>query len=206
MIIISGMIGVGKSTYARELEEHFASQAFYESVDDNPVLAKFYQSPENYAFLSQLYFLSTRFASSKEASVHPRGLLDRSILEDLLFAEVNHDLGRMTPEEKIVYDGLAKSLVEEINGFTDQKLYVYLKASFDTIRQRIALRDRSIEQDPKLLEYYKALHVRYYDWMKEHVDPAELLVIDTDQYDIFDADDRAAVFSQITLKLQTMGF
>lgn len=206
MIVLSGMIGVGKTTYAKELEGHFASQAFYESVDDNPILAKFYADPEQYAFLSQLYFLSTRFASSKQASVHGRGLLDRSIIEDVLFAEVNHDLGRMTAEEKIVYDGLAKNLVAEVKGFTDQRLYVYLKASFDTIKKRIALRDRAIEQDPKLLEYYKALHVRYDDWMHEHVDPAQLLVIDTDRYDIKRKEDKAEVFNQITIKLQTMGF
>lgn len=199
------MIGVGKTTYVSMLAEKLATEAFYEASDTNPVLEKFYQEPEEYGFMSQIYYLSTRFAATKKASAYPRYLLDRVMIEDVLFAQVNHDLGRISVEEKIVYDTLANNLLEEINSMQTKNLYIYLKASFDTILKRITLRDRSFEQDPALVEYYRALHLRYDNWITSNIAPAELLVIDTDKYDILKPEDKEEVLSIILLRMQSLG-
>ena len=41
LIVVGGMIGLGKSSVAEILGEHFKSDVFYESVDDNPILLCF---------------------------------------------------------------------------------------------------------------------------------------------------------------------
>ncbi len=82
MIVLAGTIGAGKSSLTEMMAEHFDSQAFYESIDDNEVLPLFYANPEQYAFLLQIYFLNKRFASIKQAMKDDNNVLDRSIYED----------------------------------------------------------------------------------------------------------------------------
>ena len=38
VIVLAGTIGAGKSSLTEMMAEHFDSQAFYESIDDNEVL------------------------------------------------------------------------------------------------------------------------------------------------------------------------
>ena len=95
VIVVGGMIGLGKSSVSKVLGEHFNSEVFYESVDDNPLLPLFYSESEEeiqkkrYPFLLQLYFLNTRFKSIKEALYADNNVLDRSSYEDLDFAKKN---------------------------------------------------------------------------------------------------------------------
>ena len=62
LIVVGGMIGLGKSSVAEILGKHFNSDVFYESVEGNPILPLFYSSNEEevlknrYPFLLQLYF------------------------------------------------------------------------------------------------------------------------------------------------------
>ena len=46
LIVVGGMIGLGKSSVAEILGKHFNSDVFYESVDDNPILPLFYSESE----------------------------------------------------------------------------------------------------------------------------------------------------------------
>ena len=63
MIVVAAMIGAGKSSLAKILGEHYNTDVFYESVDDNPILPLFYTASEEeieakrYPFLLQLHFL-----------------------------------------------------------------------------------------------------------------------------------------------------
>ena len=80
VIVLAGMIGAGKSTYTKLISDALGSEAFYESVDDNRILEKFYEDPKRWAFSLQIYFLNTRFRSIKDALQHQNNVLDRSIL------------------------------------------------------------------------------------------------------------------------------
>ena len=60
MIVLSGTIGAGKTSLTEMLANHLDSKAFYESVDDNPILPLFYENPKKYGFLLQIYFLMIR--------------------------------------------------------------------------------------------------------------------------------------------------
>ena len=149
MIVLAGTIGAGKSSLTEMMAEHFDSQAFYESIDDNEVLPLFYANPEQYAFLLQIYFLNKRFASIKQAMKDDNNVLDRSIYEDSLLFHLNADLGRATETEVRVYDELLENMMEELPYAAHKKhpdLLVHIRVSFDTMLERIEKRGRSYDQ------------------------------------------------------------
>ncbi|MEG1003225.1 deoxynucleoside kinase [Clostridium sp.] len=192
VIVVGGMIGLGKSSVAKILGEHLNSDVFYESVDDNPILPLFYSETEEeinknrYPFLLQLYFLNTRFKSIKEALVHNDNILDRSIYEDWYFAKKNMELGRISELEMSIYENLLKNMMEELEELPKKApdVMIYLKGSFETVLERIRLRGRDFEVDDDLKEYYEFLWKDYDDWVENHYDASEVLIIDMDKMDV----------------------
>ncbi|WP_097034381.1 deoxynucleoside kinase [Clostridium tertium] len=192
LIVVGGMIGLGKSSVAEILGEHFKSDVFYESVDDNPILPLFYSESEEeiqkkrYPFLLQLYFLNTRFKSIKEALVHNNNVLDRSIYEDWYFAKKNMELGRINDLEMKIYEDLLHNMLEELEELPKKApdVMVYLKGSFETVLNRIALRGREFEIDDSLKEYYHFLWKDYDAWVENCYNASEVLIIDMDNMDV----------------------
>ena len=192
LIVVGGMIGLGKSSVAEILGEHFKSDVFYESVDDNPILPLFYSESEEeiqkkrYPFLLQLYFLNTRFKSIKEALVHNNNVLDRSIYEDWYFAKKNMELGRINDLEMKIYEDLLHNMLEELEELPKKApdVMVYLKGSFKTVLNRISLRGRDFEIDESLKEYYHFLWKDYDAWVENCYNASEVLIIDMDNMDV----------------------
>lgn len=203
LIVVGGMIGLGKTSVAEILGEAFGSEVFYESVDDNPILPLFYTASDEeiqakrYPFLLQLHFLDTRFKSIKRALVHNNNVLDRSIYEDWYFAKKNMELGRINALEMQVYESLLNNMMEELEELPKKApdLMVYLKASFETVIDRIMNRGRSFELDEHLTEYYKFLWQGYDEWVMKHYKASQVLIIDMDTYDVVsnDADKHAVI-------------
>lgn len=197
LIVVGGMIGLGKSSVAKILGEYFNSDVFYESVDDNPILPLFYSETEEeiqkrrYPFLLQLYFLNTRFKSIKEALVHNNNVLDRSIYEDWYFAKKNMELGRISNLEMEIYEDLLNNMLEELDELPKKApdLMVYLKGSFETVLNRINLRGREFEIDDSLKEYYEFLWKDYDDWVKNHYKASDVLIIDMDKMDVVNSEE-----------------
>ena len=191
LITVGAMIGAGKSSLAKLIGEHFGTEVFYESVEDNPILPLFYTASEEeiqakrYPFLLQLYFLDTRFKSIKQALSNDNNVLDRSIYEDWYFAKVNMELGRISELEFNMYERLLDNMMEELNEMPKKSpdLMVYLSGSFETILNRINKRGRGYELAPDLVEYYKKLWEGYDDWVFNHYSASQVLVIDIDKYD-----------------------
>ncbi len=211
MIVLSGAIGAGKSSLATVLSEHLGTEAFYEQVDNNPVLPLFYKDPKKYAFLLQIYFLNKRFESIKKAMVQDNNVLDRSIYEDSLFFHMNADMGRATPQEVKVYDELLANMMQELPYAAAKKapdLLVHLDISYDTMIHRIEKRGRSYEQpeqDPTLPEYYHNLLSRYDGWYDEY-DYSPKMKIDGDKYDFVEnPEDRKKVLELIDEQLRVRG-
>ena len=192
LIVVGGMIGLGKSSVAEILGNHFNSEVFYESVDDNPILPLFYSESEEeilknrYPFLLQLYFLNTRFKSIKEALYNDNNVLDRSIYEDWYFAKKNMELGRISELEMNTYEGLLENMLEELKELPKKSpdIMVYLKGSFETVMKRINLRGRDFEVDESLKEYYHFLWQDYDNWVNNHYNASEVLIIDMDTKDV----------------------
>ncbi len=196
VIVLAGTIGAGKSSLTALIANHFGSQAFYESIDDNEVLPLFYADPNKYAFLLQIYFLNKRFESIKLAMKDDNNVLDRSIYEDSLLFHLNADLGRATDTEVKVYDELLANMLEELPYAAHKKhpdLLVHIRVSFETMLERIEKRGREYEQltfDPSLYDYYKELNKRYDQWYEEYNESPKIQ-IDGDQFN-FVEDPQAA--------------
>ncbi|AIK46488.1 deoxyguanosine kinase [Bacillus atrophaeus subsp. globigii] len=214
MIVVGGMIGLGKSSVSKILGEALDSEVFYESVDDNPILPLFYTASEEeiqakrYPFLLQLHFLDTRFKSIKEALGSNKNVLDRSIYEDWYFAKVNKDLGRISALEFQVYENLLNNMMEELDELPKKApdLMIYLKSSFETVLYRIGLRGRDFEQDTSLIDYYKTLWEGYDEWLFNHYKASQVLVVDMDRLDVVNnPEDAEQVVQEVKQTLNEMG-
>lgn len=207
MIIMAGTIGAGKSNLTRILSEHLGTKAFYEPVEENPILPLYYSDMKRYAFLLQIYFLNKRFRMIKKAMQDDNNVLDRSIYEDALFFHMNVEKGNATQEEAAVYDDLLDNMMEELPYASHKKapdLLVYIDVSLDTMLKRIRQRGRSYEQietDPSLKEYYEDLVKHYKVWYEDyHISPK--IRIDGDRYDfVLNKQDRKTVLSMIDKEL-----
>lgn len=185
---MAGMIGAGKSTYTEMISRRLGTEAFFESVDYNPILDKFYDNPQKWAFSLQIYFLNTRFRSIKAALTDDNNVLDRSIYEDALFTRVNHLQGNISQEEMDIYNDLLANMMEELEGMPKKApdLLIYLDGSFETILDHIRKRGREFEQiedDSDLLAYYELLFKNYEQWYQEY-DQSPKIKINIDTFDI----------------------
>jgi deoxyadenosine/deoxycytidine kinase len=188
VLVMAGMIGAGKSTYTEMISRRLGTEAFFESVDYNPILDKFYDNPQKWAFSLQIYFLNTRFRSIKAALTDDNNVLDRSIYEDALFTRVNHLQGNISQEEMDIYNDLLANMMEELEGMPKKApdLLIYLDGSFETILDHIRKRGREFEQiedDSELLSYYELLFKNYEQWYQEY-DQSPKIKINIDTFDI----------------------
>lgn len=211
VIVVGGMIGLGKTTTATMLGQEFKSKVFYESVEGNKILPLFYQaSPEEiqkkrYPFLLQLWFLNTRFKAIKQALKDDNNVLDRSIYEDWYFAKKNQELGRISDLEMEIYDGLLNNMMEEIDGMPKKApdLMVYLKGSFDTVLKRIKQRGRNFELGDDLVDYYHFLWKDYDDWVYSCYKASPVVTVDMDHEDLVaNPKDRADVIARVEAALK----
>lgn len=210
LIVVGGMIGLGKSSVAKILGDHFGSEVFYECVDDNPILPLFYSESEEeikkkrYPFLLQLYFLNTRFKSIKEALVKNNNILDRSIYEDWYFAKKNMELGRISELEMSIYENLLNNMMEELEELPKKSpdIMVYLKGSFETVLDRIKLRGREFEIDDNLKDYYKFIWEGYDEWVENCYNASDVLIIDMDKMDVVkNKEDREELVKLVEAKI-----
>lgn len=226
MITLSGIIGSGKTSLTKLLSAELGSTAFYEPVDDNPVLPLFYKGNEiaakkraagdkeatnPYAYLLQTFFLNRRFKMIKQAMREDNNILDRSIYEDEIFMKMNTEMGNATDVEYDIYKSLLNNMMEELPMAAHKKspdLMVNIKVSYETMMARIRKRGRDyeqVEQDPSLVDYYHRL-LRQYDEWRQTYNASPLLIIDGDRYDFMaNPQDRVTVLETIEQKLVDLG-
>jgi deoxyadenosine/deoxycytidine kinase len=179
-IAIAGNIGAGKSTLVEFLSRAYGIAPYYEPSEDNPYLPDFYKDMKRWSFHSQLYFLSNKFRIHQELDRMP-GLvvLDRTIFEDAeIFATALHDMKRMDDRDWNTYWAFYQSI---LNAIRPPDLMIYLRCSMRTLRKRIRLRGRAMEQDVPL-SYLKRLDRLYEQWVASY-DLGEILVLETDKLD-----------------------
>ena len=193
MIILAGMIGVGKTTYTSLLAKELGTTAFFEPVDNNPILDKYYEDPK----------------AIKKAYDTDNNVLERSIYEDALFTYINTLQGSISEQEYKIYLELLDNMMEEIDGLPKKSpdLLIYLEGSFDHIMNNIKKRGRDFEQPDNangLTDYYKLLHTHYNSWY-ENYQYSPKMKINTDHIDVTKSEDWAKVYQMIRQEMKSIG-
>ncbi len=126
-VAVAGNIGVGKSTLVALLSERLQWEPFFEPVGENPYLADFYKDMRQWAFHSQIFFLTRRLRSHRQLLDHPTSAIqDRSVYEDAeVFATNLYRQGLIGDRDFQAYRELYQVLVEFL---PPPDLVIYLRA------------------------------------------------------------------------------
>ena len=194
-IAIAGNIGSGKSSLVEFLSQAYDIRPFYEPNDENPYLPDFYRDMKAWAFHSQLYFLSNKFRLHQELD-QTAGVvvLDRTIFEDAeIFATALKQMRKFNRRDWDTYWNFYQII---LNAIRPPDLMIYLRCPIRTIRRRIRLRGRAMEQDIPL-SYLKRLEGLYEQWVLNY-SMGEVLVLDSGRLDyIHDMVDRLDVMERV---------
>ncbi len=163
-ITVEGNIGAGKTTLTNLLAKHYNARIILEEFAENPFLTKFYESPAQYAFPVELFFMAERYKQLKD-TLHTKDLFQSVTISDylftkcLLFAKVN------LPEEEFhLYQKLFDIIHQQISS---PDILIYLHAPVNKLQANIKKRNRSYEQAiPDA--YLFNLQETYTNYIKQH--------------------------------------
>ncbi len=163
-ITVEGNIGAGKTTLTNLLAKHYNARIILEEFAENPFLTKFYESPAQYAFPVELFFMAERYKQLKD-TLHTKDLFQSVTISDylftkcLLFAKVN------LPEEEFhLYQKLFDIIHQQISS---PDILIYLHAPVNKLQANIKKRNRSYEQAiPD--DYLFNLQETYTNYIKQH--------------------------------------
>ena len=196
-IAIAGNIGAGKTTLTKKLSKDLNINPIFESVNDNPYLEKFYSDMNRWSFNLQIFFLHKRFSNQLELINSKQSFVqDRSIYEDKeIFAKNLNDMKLMSDVDWDTYCNLFKDMIQ----FIDQPdLIIYLKASTSTLISRIKNRKRDFEVDISP-EYIHSLNIYYDKWISK-INKDKVLIVDSDNFNIFKDSDKYLDIKKSILK------
>jgi deoxyadenosine/deoxycytidine kinase len=200
-IAIAGNIGAGKSSLLDFLTSTYHVQPFYEPNDANPYLPDFYRDMRRWAFPSQLFFLASKFRIHQQAD-RASGVViqDRTLFEDAeIFATALYQMRKIDQRDWETYQAFYQAILEAIR---PPDLMIYLHCSMRTLRRRIRLRGRAMEQSIPL-SYLKRLERLYEAWIADYR-LGEVLVLDSERLDfVSDLVDRQDVRAHIEAVLPT---
>ena len=183
-IVISGNIGVGKTTLSGKISKQFNWELQLEEVKNNPYLDDFYESMKDWSFHLQIFFLNSRFNQIQKISESSNVVIqDRSIYEDYeVFTKTLYDSGVLMEREFNNYKRLYNTILKYIK---EPDLLIYLRnRNISKIISNIEKRSRKFEKSIDK-EYLKKLNLYYENWIKKH--PKEkVLTIDLSDNDFME--------------------
>ncbi|MFN8414439.1 MAG: deoxynucleoside kinase [Anaerolineales bacterium] len=179
-IAVAGNIGVGKSTLVKMLCDELSWDPFYEPVTENPYLSDFYHNMSAWAFHSQIFFLTHRLRSHFNLAQHPNSVVqDRSVYEDAeIFARNLYRQGNITDRDYQTYRELYETAVQFL---PPPDLVIYLRASAETLMNRINSRGRDYERKIST-DYLQNLNDLYESWI-ENFTLCPVLAVPADDLD-----------------------
>jgi deoxyadenosine/deoxycytidine kinase len=170
LLWVEGIIGCGKTTFAREISNRLNFQCIEEPVDDNPYLEPFYENPPQYATMMQIYLLHRRYALQKMAALVSLGVnnfsgavLDRSLSGDRVFAKLHRDDGNISQLDWETYEMCYNVMCHTLLPPTR---LIFLDAQPTTAFQRMKKRGRGAESSVPI-EYLQKLRKGYQELLKE---------------------------------------
>ena len=194
-IAIAGNIGAGKTELTRFLCRRYDIKPFYEPNEQNPYLADFYRDMKAWGFKSQVFFLAHKFRLQLELQDEAGTVVqDRTIYEDAeIFAKNLHRQRTIDTRDFKTYWELYRSISRTLR---PPDLMIQLSCPVRTLRRRIRLRGRAMEQEIPVA-YLSRLNRLYEDWFKRY-DLSPVLRLETDRLDwLTDLVDRVDLFRRI---------
>jgi deoxyadenosine/deoxycytidine kinase len=181
-VVVSGNMGVGKTTLTGLLSCHLGCQTLEEPVLCNPYLEDFYRDKESWAFHYQCYFLGYRASRLLKLCAQP-GLVicDRCVYEDAyVFAHGLYEDGVISDRDynayRTTYEVIEKCLPKP-------KLLLYLNAPVQLLMNRITSRGISSEVNGVDKEYLQRFAKRYDEWIN-NFNLCPVLRVDTEAKDL----------------------
>lgn len=161
---ISGLIGAGKTTLARELGKVMNLPVYYEPIVENEYLEDFYRDMKRYSFSFQIYLLNIRFRQHQQILWNGTGgIQDRTLYEDSIFAKVLYEQGNMEEREYKTYLNLFRNMS---NFMKSNTLIVHLDVKPEEALERIKMRARGCEVGITV-EYLTKLYQGYEEFLQE---------------------------------------
>jgi len=192
-IAIEGVIGVGKTTLATKLAEHFGGRAVLEQPDENPFLKDFYENPRSFAFPTQLFFLLSRYRQQQQIPqrelFHDLLVADYIFAKDRIFASIN-----LEDRELLLYDKVASMLEREI---PRPDLVLYLQSNTERLLKNIQKRNRDYERNISE-DYIRALNEAYNRFFFNYSSTALLIINATEIDFVGNEDDFEDLVNQVT--------
>ena len=180
-VVISGNIGVGKTTLSKKISKKFNWKLQLEEVKNNPYLDDFYKSMSDWSFHLQIFFLNSRFNQIQKISESDNVVIqDRSIYEDYeVFTKTLHDSGVLKDREFNNYKRLYNTILKYID---QPDLLIYLRNNnIDNIIKNIKKRKRDFEKTIDK-NYLQKLNEYYENWIRKHP-KKKIIIIDLSEND-----------------------
>ena len=175
-IAVEGPLRVGKTKLARALASHIRGRSILDPVD-KPHVERLFQGLPGSALRVQMQFLFGRFSQLSGAGI---GRSQLPVVTDYLFEKDKlHAYLNLEDDEIEVYDDYFRFFKRQL---PDPDLAVYLKATAETLRERLSTSSTGLEN--KIPGAYLEGTVRAYDHFFERYTAADVLVVDTARTDI----------------------
>ena len=163
-ILVSGNIGSGKTTFAKQLGNNLGFQVYLEPYENNPYLNRFYENMREWSFKSQVYFLSYHLKQHLEiTNMEKENIIkDCSIYESVeIFGKNVYKNGNMSEEDWETYYTLYLHVLKTIR---KPDLIIRLDCPINTLVKRVARRGRTMESGVTK-EYLSDLDTLYAEWI-----------------------------------------
>lgn len=196
-IAVEGPIGVGKTSLAKAISEAFGYHLLKEIVEENPFLGKFYDDIEEWSFQTEMFFLCNRFKQLEDIEQlylkqEKPVVADYHIFKNKIFA--------MRTLKDVHFQKYMQIFEILTKDMPSPNMVIYIKASLDTLLNRISMRGRDIEKniDPNYLKQLSADYdVFMYQFQKLHPE-IPVLTINGDETDfVHNPDQLEAILEKI---------
>lgn len=167
-IVISGTVGVGKSTISHKLHKHLQSKGedvfiMDEIMDNDPYLEAYYENRPAWTFLIQINFVMNRFKNAFSHSSRPGiNIFDRHFLDDYIIGSMPFIINDMPNNLWQTYNLLNMELTNVLRESAVVDYFFLLKADFDTVIERVKGRGRESEKDVEIA-YWRDMYDQYYE-------------------------------------------
>lgn len=168
LIILEGLIGAGKTTFAEKLSKLIDAKLYYEPVKDNPYLEDYYKNPKRYALEMQFWLMSIRFQLHQDAIKYiwesgKSAIIDRSIYGDWIFAKQNWIDGNIDDRG---YESYIKHRDVMFRYLMIPHITLFLDVKPSVCLERICMRGRDCEKSIPV-KYLEGLHFLHRELMIE---------------------------------------